>query len=140
MPAMRIALLLLALAACRGGDSPRSADCALIDKDPSGAVAALTQKYPEQPVKVAETIERCVAPDGPPCDRVAKIVKAIPDMMPGGFSGERPGGDLASVCRSAPPAMQRCMLPSYTLTHTDECAKVLEDMRRTPIQSLDIKP
>jgi len=118
----------------------RSADCEVVLRDPGHAAAALSQKYPGAAVKVAEIIEQCVAPSGAPCERLAKIVAALPGLMPAGSPTVTAPTQVAEVCADMPPEMQRCMLPSYALAHSDECAKVraaiAEDARRT----LDVAP
>lgn len=132
------AWLLAALVACGGSaeQKPADEDCVLIERDPATAPAALSKKYPGQAVKVAETIERCIAPDGDSCQRLAKIVKAIPSMMPGAETPE----NTEEICRGMPVEMQRCMLPSYILAHQPECAKVMDTIRNTAIDKIDITP
>jgi biopolymer transport protein ExbD len=126
----------LAMLACVGcGSSTTSVDdCKLVLGDLSHAPANVTARYPGEPVKVAETIERCVAPDGDDCERSAKVVAAIPAMMPG---AKKSGGDYVALCRSSPPELRRCLLPSYIIAHAEDCANAIED---TAFASLDIKP
>lgn len=97
-------------------------------------MAELSSRYPNNPVKVAETIEKCVAPSGEECDRIAKIVTAIPTLAPQ-LSLPKPF-DYAEVCRHSPPELRRCLLPSYSLGHTLECQT---EMKKTLTQ-LEIKP
>jgi hypothetical protein len=121
---------LLAWTACeRDRDrapEPRSPDCDLVLRDPSNAAARLSQQYRGAPVKVAAIIEECIAPSGSLCERLAKIVPALPGLMPAGAPAVTPPPQVAEVCAHMPPEMQRCMLPSYALAHGDECAKVRE--------------
>lgn len=120
------AVIVLSLAfACTRTKSDSSNDCEVVRKDPGNAAAALMQQYPGAPVKVAEIIEGCVAPSGSPCERLAKIVAAIPSLMPGGSPAVAAPDNVAELCAAMPPEMQRCMLPSYALAHADECAKAL---------------
>jgi hypothetical protein len=101
-------------------------DCELVHRDPGNAAAGLTQRYRGAPVKVAEIIERCVAPSGAPCQRLAKIFAVIPGLMPAGGSAVTAPTHVAELCEGMPPEMQRCMLPSYALAHAEECAKIRE--------------
>ncbi len=122
-----LALALVWLLACTRADRA-SPDCELVRKDPQNAAAKLSEKYPGAPVKVAEIIERCVAPSGSPCERLAKVVAALPGLMPtGGPAVTAPDG-VAEACAGMPPEMQRCMMPSYALGHEAECAKVREQI------------
>ena len=122
----RLAALVLLLACTRerAPDPASDPDCDVVRKDPGNAVATLNQRHPGAPVKVAEIVERCVAPSGTPCERLAKIVAAIPGLMPAGSPAVTAPGNVAEVCEGMPREMQRCMLPSYTLAHEDECAKI----------------
>jgi hypothetical protein len=88
------------------------ADCDVVSKDPANAVAELSKKYPKDAVKVALTIENCVAPAGDICDRVAAMVKAIPAMTPG-TSAPRSADEYAKTCFASPPEMRKCFLASY---------------------------
>jgi hypothetical protein len=68
-----------------------------------------------------KTIEDCIAPPGgDECARLAKIVTAIPSLLPG---AELHGDAYLEACRHAPPELRPCMLPSYQLEHAGECAK-----------------
>ena len=126
---MRAWPVLLVLLACTKEERP-SADCELVRKDPGTAAAKLSQKYRNAPVRVAEIIERCVAPTGEPCERLAKIVAALPYLMPAGAGGPAvtAPSDVLELCAGMPPEMQRCMFPSHALGHAEECAKVREQM------------
>ena len=126
----RIALVGL-LVACSGKGKPD--DCALVRDNPASAMVELSKRYPNDAVKVAQTIEKCVAPTGDECDRIAKVIAAIPGMAP---QIAKPGFDAAKTCREAPPELRRCLLPSYVLAHADECQAVLT----APITSIGIKP
>jgi hypothetical protein len=74
----RIAVVLV-VAACSKG---KPDDCAVVRDTPAQAMAELSKRYPNNPVKVAQTIETCVAPSGDECERIAKIVMAIPALAP----------------------------------------------------------
>jgi biopolymer transport protein ExbD len=133
-------LVVLALAACKGkGKGKGDDDCKVVLGDPPHASAEIAKRYPGDGVKVAEVIERCIAPDGDDCERIAAIAKAIPSMMvktpPHGS-----GSEYVAACRGMPPEMQRCMLPSYVLAHHAECQDVLTKIRQTAIESIDIRP
>lgn len=128
------------LLACTRTKRDASSDCEVVRTDPGTAAAKLTQKYPGAAVKVAEIIEGCVAPSGPPCERLAKIVAAIPGLMPAGSPAVTAPTQVAEVCAGMPPEMQRCMLPSYALAHLDECAKIREQITAGAISEIEIKP
>jgi biopolymer transport protein ExbD len=133
---MRV-ILMLALVACGSRTPEKNPDCAVIEKAPATAAATLSEKYPGDPVKVSETIERCIAPTGETCERMAKIWAAIPSMMPGGGSGmpaPMPTDKAIELCKGMPAEMQRCMLPSYVNGHPAECKKMLDDMAITSIE------
>jgi biopolymer transport protein ExbD len=125
----RIALLALVIAACKG----TSDDCAIVRDKPASALAELTRRYPNDAVKVAQTIETCVAPTGDECERSAKVIAAIPAMAP---HLTVPGFDAAKTCREAPPAFRRCMLPSYMLAHEAECRAAVTQA----ITEVEVKP
>lgn len=137
-------LLLLAFAACRHGKPsapPVSDDCKIVHDDPTHAMGLLSQRYPHDAVKVAEVIEGCVAPAGADeCERIAALVKAIPQMAP--VLAPKPGtlSDPLALCRGMPPEMRRCMLASYSLAHDAECAKVRQDLASTALAQIDIQP
>lgn len=137
MCAVVIAVVGLVGCGAKGGGNTVDDACKVVLGDPSHAVAAMTQRYPGDAVKVAEIVERCVAPTGDDCERLAKIVAAIPSMMP---SSKAPGGDVAGTCRDMPLEMRRCMLPSYALAHADECRKVRDTIASTYLDSIAIKP
>ena len=118
--AMRWVAVIVVVAACSKG---KQDDCAIVHDKPAEALAQLSKRYPNNPVKVAETVEKCVAPTGDECDRIAKIVTAIPGMTPQ-IPMPKPF-DYAKTCREAPPEFRRCLLPSYVLGHGDECRDVL---------------
>jgi biopolymer transport protein ExbD len=122
---------LAALVACKSA-TPARDDCQIVLGDPAHATAEISKRYAGNPVKIAEVIERCVAPTGDDCERIAAIVKAIPTMManPPAHSS---GSDYLAVCRGLTPAIRHCLLPSYLLAHHKECAE-------TPIDHLDITP
>ncbi|HEY5922899.1 MAG TPA: hypothetical protein VIV11_14570 [Kofleriaceae bacterium] len=130
---MRSLVLVLALAstACSKG---KPDDCAIVRDKPAEAMAELSKRYPNNPVKVAETIEKCVAPTGDECDRIAKIVTAIPAMAPQ-IATPKPF-DYAKTCREAPSEFRRCLLPSYMLAHADECREIVTK----PITKIEIQP
>lgn len=123
------AFALVWLLACTRADRA-APDCELVRKDPRTAAAKLGQKYPGAPVRVAETIERCIAPSGSPCERLAKVVAALPGLMPAGGPAVTAPEGVAEVCAGMPAEMQRCMMPSYALAHEAECAKVREQIAR----------
>ncbi|HTL34803.1 MAG TPA: hypothetical protein VL326_16860 [Kofleriaceae bacterium] len=102
-------------------------DCDVVTKNPATALAELSKKYPNDPVKVASTIENCVAPTGDECDRVAALVKAIPSMTPG-TAAPRSAEDYAKTCKASPPEMRKCFLASYALAHDAECKKMMMDL------------
>ncbi len=112
-------------------------DCKLIDGDRANALVNLSTKYPGAPMKVAEIIEHCIAPDGDPCDRIGKIAKAIPSMMANGTTGP---SDPTTTCRGAPPEMQRCFLPSYVLGHQSECSKMFSEMADLNLETREPLP
>jgi hypothetical protein len=112
------------LACTRDRPADPDPDCELVHRDPGNAAAGLTRRYPGAPVKVAEIIERCVAPSGAPCERLAKIFAVIPGLMPAGGSAVAAPAQIKELCEGMPPEMQRCMLPSYALAHAEECAKI----------------
>jgi biopolymer transport protein ExbD len=114
--------LVLVLAACGHKAPEPTGDCIVVVKNPAAATIELSKKYP--PVKVAETIEDCIAPTGEPCERLVKIVQAIPGMM--GGSRKLDADALMTKCQGMPDALRRCMLPSYSLGHADECKKIGE--------------
>jgi hypothetical protein len=120
--------------------APVDPDCDVVQREPRNAAARLGQKYRNAPVKVAEIIERCVAPAGAPCDRLARIVAAIPNLMPAGSPAVTAPTRVAELCAGLPPEMQRCMLPSYALAHGDECAKVREAMLSGATRPIEIEP
>ena len=138
------AFVVLSLAACQHGKPaapPPTDDCKIVHDDPAHAMGLLSQRYPHDAVKVAEVIEGCVAPAGADeCERVAALVKAIPQMTPG--LAPKPGTltDPVALCRGMPPEMRRCMLASYSLAHDVECAKVRQDLASTALAQLDIQP
>jgi biopolymer transport protein ExbD len=143
---MRAWPVLLVLFACTKDERPSERppeDCDLVRKDPGTAAAKLSQKYRNAPVRVAEIIERCVAPAGAPCERLAKVVAALPGLMPAGGSGSLPDApanvpaNVIELCNGMPPEMQRCMFPSYALGHADECAKIREQMTAS---ALELRP
>lgn len=130
MNARRCTACLIIVAACGG----KQDDCAIVREAPAEAMAEINSRYPGQPVKVAETIERCIAPSGDECERIAKIVAAMPALAPQ-VPMPRPS-DYAATCREAPVALRRCLLPSYMLGHADECKRAMTE----PMTTLDIKP
>ncbi|HEU0031965.1 MAG TPA: hypothetical protein VFQ53_15135 [Kofleriaceae bacterium] len=137
MQAFRVAAWLLVIGC--GSSSPATpGDCELVLGKPADAMVALSKRYPGEPVKVAEIIERCIAPDGDECTRIAKIVQAIPSMMPTRMATA--GADARATCRGMPPALRRCLMPSYGVAHLDECKRQLEDMAATPIDQIPITP
>lgn len=110
-------------AAChRGGGT--SADCKLVEDDPTHAMVKLAHQHEGDPGAAAEIIENCLAPSGDDCERMQKILPALPRMMPGTFQLPDPAR-VGEICKGMPPEMRRCMFPSYTLRHADECAKVM---------------
>jgi biopolymer transport protein ExbD len=128
----RIAFVVVVVAACSKG---KPDDCAIVRDKPASAMAELSKRYPNNPVKVAQTIEACVAPTGDECDRIAKIVAAIPTMTPQ-ITMPKTTFDAAAACRASPPEFRRCLLPSYNLAHQDEC----RDAMTKAVTSLEIKP
>jgi len=112
-------------------------ECKEVLDDPAHAMQRLSKRYPGDAVKVAQTIEACVAPDGDECARIEKRIRAIPSMTAGVLAAP---GNVREACNGMPPEMRRCMLPSYLLAHTDECAKLRAQMAQTPISTLDVKP
>jgi biopolymer transport protein ExbD len=138
MRALVIAVMSLAGCGSKHGAAPTADDdCKIVLGDPANAMVAMTQRYPENPVQVAVVIESCVAPSGDDCARMAKLVAAIPSMMP---AIEAPSGDIARTCRDLPPEMRRCLLPSYQLAHVDECREVHDQIASTKITSMKITP
>jgi hypothetical protein len=131
----RYTWIAIALVACKHAPAPAD-DCKLVHDDPTHAMAELSTRYPQDPVKVAQTIERCVAPTGDECERIAAVLRAIPKLAPSLARGV-PDDELAS-CRGMPAEMRRCMLPSYALAHADECAKVRERIASTRIDTIDV--
>ena len=115
-------------------------DCEVVRKDPGNAAAKLAQQYPGAPIKVAEILEGCVAPSGAPCERLAKIIAAIPGLMPAGTPPVTAPTNVAELCAGMPPEMQRCMLPSYALAHSDECARIRDEIAGRAMDEIEIKP
>jgi biopolymer transport protein ExbD len=130
----RIAVVVV-VAACSKGQPD---DCAIVRDKPTTAMEVLSKRYPKQPVKVAETIERCVAPTGDECERIAKILAAIPTLAPQLSVPANAGSAeaVAHICETAPPAFRRCLLPSYNLAHEAECREVVTQ----PITQIAITP
>ncbi len=126
-------VLLLGIVACNRG-AKQSDDCALVRDKPASAMAELSKRYPQDPVRVAKTIEQCIAPTGDDCERVAKVVAAMPSMAPS--IGPVGSFDHGKTCRMSPPELRRCLLPSYTLAHEAECKEVIAKM----VSSIDITP
>lgn len=129
---MRFIAVVVVVAACSKG---KPDDCAIVRDKPESAMAELSSRYPNNPVKVAETIEKCVAPSGEECDRIAKIVTAIPSMAPQIAAPKQPF-DYAKTCRESPPEFRKCLLPSYALAHVDDCRAAMQ----AAIPQLAIKP
>jgi biopolymer transport protein ExbD len=125
--ALLVGLVLVAGCEKKKGTAAGGNDCEIVSKDPEHAVAELSKKYPKDAVKVAKTIEDCVAPAGDECERVAAMVKAIPSMMPG-TNAPRSAEDYAKTCVASPPEMRKCFLASYALAHDAECKKVMMDL------------
>ena len=144
MSRVAVALAMLALAACKHAPSspaPVADDCKVVHDDPAHAMAILSQRHPKDPVKVAQVIEGCVAPSGgDECTRAAALIKAIPQMAPALAPKDGSAMDPVALCRTMPPAMQHCMLASYNLMHEAECTKAREDLAKTAIAPVDIKP
>ena len=123
-------VVLMVVAACSKG---RPDDCAIVRDQPATAMAELSKRYPNNPVKVAQTIEKCVAPTGDECERIAKVIAAIPTLAP---QLSVPSSDAVKTCRTAPPEFRRCMLPSNALARASECSEILT----REISSIEIKP
>jgi biopolymer transport protein ExbD len=128
----RVLALVLALGCSKG----KADDCAIVRDKPGEAMVELTKRYPKNPVKVAQTIESCVAPSGDECERVAKIITAIPTMAPQLTTAKLDAANIAKTCREAPPEFRRCLLPSYGLAHAEECREVVT----RPIETIEIAP
>ncbi len=133
---MRGSLVIALLAAGCGGHAEPS-DCELVLGKPANAMVAITARYPGDPVKVATTIEGCIAPSGELCDRLAKVIAAIPTMTP---SLGLEALDVVKTCRDSPPDVQRCMLPSNILASPHVCGSAISLMKQTPIDSIPIQP
>lgn len=133
---MRFCLFVLVAAACHHGATDD--DCRLVASDPSHAMTTIANHHQGDPAAAAEVIEKCLAPSGDECERMQKILPALPAMMPA-TTPIRETMKIAELCKGMPPEMRRCMFPSYMLRHGDECSKVLDKMQ-TPLASLDIKP
>ena len=130
----RVAVLILVVAC----SSEARDDCKLVLDDPAQAMVRVTARYPGDPVKVAQTIERCVAPSGDECERIDKIVHAIPSMM---GSAVQLSTSSLEICRHMmTPEMRRCLLPSYALAHERECAQLRGQMAATSVTQLPIAP
>lgn len=127
-------------AGCESDRARRSADCDVVLQDPGNAAAKLSEQYHGERVKVAEIIERCVAPSGPPCQRLAKIVAALPGLMPAGSPIVTAPENVAEACAGMSPEMQRCMLPSYALGHAAECTKVRESFAAGAKRTIESEP
>jgi len=126
---MRLVIAAALVAAC---GHKASDDCAIVRDDAEHAMERIAREYQGDPVKASEVIERCIAPSGDECDRVEKIAKAIPKMI---GSAALSGSGYAAACRTAPPELKPCLLPSYLLGHSEECMAAL----KKPIE-LTIKP
>ncbi len=131
----RVVVVGLVIAACSRGTRD---DCAIVRDRPASAMQELSKRYPNDPVKVATTIERCVAPTGDDCDRIGRIIAAIPGMAPQ-LQAQDTRADPARVCRDAPAELRRCLLPSYALAHSDECLAVMEKLREARIDAIEIE-
>jgi biopolymer transport protein ExbD len=119
-------------AAChRGGGGGISDDCRLVADDPTHAMVKLAHQHEGNPAAAAEIIEHCLAPTGDECERMQKILPALPGMMPGTFQLPD-AARVGELCQGMPPEMRRCMFPSYTLRHADECAKVTSAIPEPP--------
>jgi biopolymer transport protein ExbD len=120
------------LVACGRGDRRDESEiCDVIRRDPQHAAASVAAKLPGDPVRIARTIEDCIAPGGDECERVARIVAVIRTIVPNPpLLGD---GDALETCRGAPPELRRCLLPSYALAHGDECQQVRDRLATLPI-------
>jgi biopolymer transport protein ExbD len=126
---VRTLAALLLLSACGQKVAARASDCDVVRQDPASAEQELSRRYPGQPIKVMETIENCVAPNGDECERFAKITQAIPGMI--GTTKGMGEHDLLAICKIIPADVRRCMLPSYNLGHVDACKQALANIRQT---------
>jgi hypothetical protein len=133
---MRMVVIGLLVVAC-SSKQPAAEDCDAVHGDPSHALKTLNDRHPGDAVGNAEIVERCLAPDGEICDRVAKILPALPALM--GRTMPMPE-HIASACRSAPENMQSCFLPSYTLKHADECKAVWEGISKELTKPIELHP
>src|SRR5688572_2404486 len=106
----RIAVVLVVVALVAACSKGKPDDCAIVRDKPAEAMVEITKRYPGNPVKVAEVLEKCVAPSGDECERLAKIIAAIPTMSP---EIQAPKGDVMQMCRMAPPEFRRCLFSSY---------------------------
>jgi hypothetical protein len=132
---MRAVVVGVFVVACQPNLMPSAEDCEVVRGDPAKVLKTLQDRHPGDAVGNAAIIERCLAPDGEVCDRVAKILPHLPAMM---------GRDLpvpehvAIACRSAPAKMQYCFLPSATLANPDECREVVDALKKQATE-IDIK-
>lgn len=122
---MRHAVLVGCLLACGHRSEPNV--CDVVMRDPAHAM----EHVGGDPVQAEKTIEDCIAPPGgDECERLARIVTAIPSMLPGAPAQD---ADTARrVCRAAPAAVRPCLFPSYLLAHGDECKKLRDQLAAAP--------
>ena len=124
-----IAVVVVA-AACSKSES----ECAAIMRDPARGFEIVTSKT-DDPVRIWETFERCVAPDGDVCDRAAVGGAMAPSMAISDGSGRAARQaegwrQWAARCRTLPAEQQRCLQLSYQLGHP-ACAALVEQARAT---------
>ena len=104
--------LSFAVAACSGGGGGGEPDCSILKTDPGHAIVRLS---------MAE-LEHCVAPTGTDCERAAKLFAERPMMIPRWSHITTKPATTKAVCEGMPPALQKCLFPSYVVGHQPECA------------------
>ena len=105
----QLLLALALLAGCTGtGAEP---DCSILKTDRAHAIMRLSMP----------ALERCVAPTGTDCERATTLFTQMPAMIPR-WSNIDKAANAKVVCDGMPPALQKCLFPSYVVEHQPECA------------------
>jgi hypothetical protein len=94
-------------------------DCTIISQDRVHAITRLAAKYAGEPVQMQESLEHCIAPTGTDCERVTKLFAEFPGMAP--KWAKLDGTNTKHVCDGMPPALAKCLFPSYVIGHRNDC-------------------